>query len=418
MSYEGLVRARGFVPSVTDDIPLWSLTRSGVGRNDPGEIVLIGASRIQTDINGEVFAEVFGEPKPKQLAIAANNPLPILDHFARDETFQGLILCDVMPIYFFTGVDTTASYGAEYVAYAQKDRSWDLAATQLRVFLESRLALRAPDVAPSPAILLGLLGLGVLPRQYAVVDACRYVHQNRRPEEVPREYIEQLAAMTERAQPASAERLDRDLATLNDAVLRIQARGGQVVFIVLPVSGLRREAEERRFPRSEFWDKFAARIDAVTIHFDDYPELSGFLGFDGSHLNAPDAAAFTRSFASILKTKLRRGAPSLVGPPRPSPACLPIRASHMTGAWGWDRSTTWSRFRSTRRQRAWWPDGVRRDRRVRRHRSARCKMRGVVPDPRGIESDLRQSGRTASVDPTDARLRNARRSCRGRLQER
>ena len=48
----------------------------------------------------------------------------------------------------------------------------------------------------------------------------------------------------------------------------------------------------------------------------------------------------------------------------------------------WDRSTTWSQFRSTRRQRGWWLDGVRRDRRVHPHRSARCKMRGVVPDPR------------------------------------
>jgi DNA-directed RNA polymerase specialized sigma24 family protein len=48
----------------------------------------------------------------------------------------------------------------------------------------------------------------------------------------------------------------------------------------------------------------------------------------------------------------------------------------------WDRSTTWSQFRSTRRQRGWWLDGVRRDRRVRPHRSPRCKMRGVVPDPR------------------------------------
>jgi hypothetical protein len=48
----------------------------------------------------------------------------------------------------------------------------------------------------------------------------------------------------------------------------------------------------------------------------------------------------------------------------------------------WDRSATWSQFRSTRRQRGWWLDGVRRDRRVRPHRSARCKMRGVVPDPR------------------------------------
>ena len=146
------------------------------------------------------------------------------------------------------------------------------------------------------------------------------MHINRRPDEVPLEDITELARWTERASPASTERLDRDLATLDDVVLRIQARGGRVVFTVLPVSGLRREAEERRFPRSVFWDKFAARIHTVTIHFADHPDLSGFLCYDGSHLSSSPAAAFTRSFASVLKTQLHRGAPSPVGastaPPR------------------------------------------------------------------------------------------------------
>jgi hypothetical protein len=72
--------------------------------------------------------------------------------------------------------------------------------------------------------------------------------------------------------------------------------------------------------------------------------------------------------------------------------CSPLRSSaspsdrnqreYIYQPGSWDRSTTWSQFRSTRRQRGWWLDGVRRDRRVRPHRSARCKMRGVVPDPR------------------------------------
>ena len=42
-----------------------------------------------------------------------------------------------------------------------------------------------------------------------------------------------------------------------------------------------------------------------------------------------------------------------------------------------DRSPKWSQFRSTGRQRGWWLDRVRRDRRVRRRRSARCEKRGV-----------------------------------------
>jgi hypothetical protein len=46
----------------------------------------------------------------------------------------------------------------------------------------------------------------------------------------------------------------------------------------------------------------------------------------------------------------------------------------------WDRSAKWSQFRSTRRQRGWLLDRVRRDPRVRRRRSARCEKRGVKSD--------------------------------------
>jgi hypothetical protein len=312
--HEGFVRTRGFIPSVTDDVQLWSLRRSEVARDDEGEIVLIGASRIQSDIDGEVFAKEFSGRKPKQLAIVGSSAIPVLEHFARDQSFKGLIICDVMPIHFFTGIDKPAGQGAEFVAYAKKDRPWDLAATCLRVFLESRLVLRAPHVSPSPPTLLGLLGLRPLPRQHTVVDADRYTHINRKPDEVPLQDIEALARATEQAFPVSAERLNHDLAALDYAVRRIQTRGGKVIFTVLPVSGLRREAEERRFPRSMFWDKFAAQIHAVTIHFADHAELSKFLCYDGSHLSSSTAAAFTQSFTSVLKTKLHGDAP-FVGRP-------------------------------------------------------------------------------------------------------
>lgn len=303
-AYELVLRARGFLPSINDDVQLWSLTRSEVGRDDSDEVVLIGASRSQADIDGPSFASLFNGRKPRQLAIAGASPIPVLDDLARDESFKGLVICDVMPIYFFTGLQWQTGIGAEYVAYARNERPWDRAATRLRLVLQSHLALRAPDVTPSPGFLLQLLGLRPLARQHTRVDANRYTHIDRRPEEVSRETIVSLARETGETQPVGQERLDHDLELLNAAVRRIQHRGGRVVFTVLPVSGLRREAEERRFPRAEFWDKFASRIDAPTIHFADYAELSGFVCHDGSHLTIREAPAFTRSFVPILKAKI------------------------------------------------------------------------------------------------------------------
>lgn len=303
--HEGLSRRRGFVPSVTDDAQLWSLRRSEVGQNDLGEIALIGASRTQLGIDGVVFAEEFGSPKPKQLAIVGSTAVPILLDFARDDSFKGLLICDVMPTSFFVGIDRVQGKGPEYLAYARRDKTWDRAATALRVSLESSLVFRAPGLSPSRSTLPGLLGLRSLPRQDTIVDADRYTHSSRRPDEVLLEDVEELARFIEQVVPASTEQLDRDLATLNDAVGRIRARGGRVVFVVMPVSGRRREAEERRFPRRDYWDRFVARVHADTIHFADYPELSGFVCYDGHHLNSSDATVFTRAFADILKKKLQ-----------------------------------------------------------------------------------------------------------------
>jgi hypothetical protein len=302
--YEVFLRSLGYGPGLTDDRQLWSLTLSKVERNDPDEIVLIGASRTQADIDGDVFATSFSGRKPRQLAIAGDSPLPVLGYLAQDESFKGLVICDVMGIYFFTGMNWKTGLAAEYVGYARDEWSWDRAATRLRVFLDSHLALRAPDASPSPGKVLEFLGLRRLARQNTIVDRDRYTHIDRRPEEVPLEATLELARLTEKARPASQERFDRDLAVLNDIVRKIVGRGGRVVFTVLPVSGQRREAEEHRFPRAEFWERFASRVDAPTIAYDEYPELAGYICHDGSHLTTREAPSFTQSFASVLKAKL------------------------------------------------------------------------------------------------------------------
>ena len=73
------------------------------------------------------------------------------------------------------------------------------------------------------------------------------------------------------------------------------------------MSGARREAEERRFPRPLYWDRLVGRAGAVAVHYADHAELSGLTCYDGSHLDSRSAAAFSRGFATVLKEKLRAG---------------------------------------------------------------------------------------------------------------
>lgn len=85
------------------------------------------------------------------------------------------------------------------------------------------------------------------------------------------------------------------------ATRAIQARGGVVIFVRFPSCGERHAREEKSFPRVAFWDRFADRTSGRTVHFSDYPSLSGYECPDGSHLDVRDTEAFTRALAAVIE---------------------------------------------------------------------------------------------------------------------
>jgi D-alanyl-lipoteichoic acid acyltransferase DltB (MBOAT superfamily) len=89
---------------------------------------------------------------------------------------------------------------------------------------------------------------------------------------------------------------------LNALVRRFAARGGRVIWVELPSSGRTRAVEERRYPRTQYWEWFAGHVElrgsALSVHDD--PALDTFRCPDGSHLDPSDAPAFTRELAGAL----------------------------------------------------------------------------------------------------------------------
>jgi hypothetical protein len=77
-----------------------------------------------------------------------------------------------------------------------------------------------------------------------------------------------------------------------------------VVFVLLPTAGREKREEIERFPRALFWDLLGVRTKAMTIHNEDYPELSRFPVPDEEHLSGRDVPEFTRAFARIVKGEL------------------------------------------------------------------------------------------------------------------
>jgi hypothetical protein len=96
------------------------------------------------------------------------------------------------------------------------------------------------------------------------------------------------------------------IAELSRDIASIRARGGDVAFVRFPSSGGLRELERRDFPRERYWGRLAGEVDAVAIHFEDFPALGAYQPPEWSHLSREDAVRFTRALVPILMDSLAR----------------------------------------------------------------------------------------------------------------
>lgn len=300
-------RARGVPPSLPDDRPLWAYHRADV--DAPGQLVLLGASRMQVDFAPEAFHERHPDVPVAQLAVSGRAPLATLADLADDPAFGGLVVCGLEAAQLMAPAAAGAQRDeVEYFhrEWAPRDRFYlnglrlDLLTSSL---VAERLALRNPELDLRRLLVRALEGRGLPPTPYNRVRFDRW-----RPSDYTR--------------TSSKRRLDRELGLLRLArrdrvvdealwrervaelarqVARIEARGGAVVFVRFPTSPERWREEEQLWPRAEFWDRLEAETGAATVHFRDLPGVDVLALPDGSHLDERDAPTFTRALTGELE---------------------------------------------------------------------------------------------------------------------
>src|ERR1700693_1303766 len=80
-AWEAFWRFQRFKPSLNDDPGLWALARKRASQGGQSTVALIGASRIQLDINLDAFAALTST-RPLQLAIDGASLIPVLRHLS------------------------------------------------------------------------------------------------------------------------------------------------------------------------------------------------------------------------------------------------------------------------------------------------------------------------------------------------
>lgn len=318
---------RGIAPTQLDSEARWLEERSRASSDGPQSLVLIGASRIQLGIDVPLLQRLSGKPT-HQLAIDGSSYWPVLRGLASDDTFNGTVIVDY---YHHTQLDNAsgglaASYEQRYQEKKAQLRQWhfDRLENILEWHWRGQLRSYADGARPLDSLFYRIFNQPQMP-QYLRTNFDRSRDADYRKLPMPDFYFARVRrSLGEHAPPANLDRyrtypevfaaLQQAINALPHAdtrglvekhrrlratVEKIQARGGQVIFLVMPSSGLVREIEQRQYPDSQFLLPLQQSLPAQVINSSSQPQLADFVCPDGSHLDYRDKARFTTAFAHI-----------------------------------------------------------------------------------------------------------------------
>ena len=300
-AWELALRQATLDPDYSDNRALWLSARHRLSQPDENIVAILGASRVQRAVDINVLSERINRPVV-QLAIEGSSGLPVLENLAADPRFRGTVVFSVAPAFSFNRRLSKLDAGnqADWMrAYMQQSRSRRIE-QELRLTLQGLFAFRSADASVSRTI-PAILATGRIPGpDYKKTDRNRFVSvdQSKFKGQVSQEGIVDLYRKnTEAYEQQEFVELLQYFGALVDI---LKSKGSHVYVLRLPSEGAVLDFERQHFPQAEFWNQMQRYVDARFIHFDDYPELNGYLSTDGSHIAAENAADFTEQLALVL----------------------------------------------------------------------------------------------------------------------
>ncbi|UPG84817.1 hypothetical protein L2Y94_16045 [Luteibacter aegosomatis] len=345
---EAWLASHGFMATVVDSPSLWAGERARVNRLGNRALVLVGASRIQLDVDIDTLREMTGK-EPVQLAIDGSSFVPVLADLADDDKVTGTILVEYQDhiVGHFDRKDAADVYVAAWKHERLHETIPDFANTEawLSSFLRGHMRSFADGATPFDSLMLRALDINAT-QQYLVTLPDRERLADYTKVQMPQFYFARvlrnagmtqapdapdwatlnalLARRIEALPTASLPNFEANSQVIAGMVRRIEARGGRVIFMVFPRSGLVRAADERSFPRAAYWAPFVKAVGTPSLNYADVPTMRDLICPDGSHLDQRDRVAFTRDLVHAMPL-LKGGNADVV--PRaarsaPSPASL------------------------------------------------------------------------------------------------
>lgn len=322
---EVVLAARGFQPTVIDSPSLWSRERLRASELGSKALIMVGASRAQLDTDlGTLSAETGKDAV--QLAIDGSSYLRVLADLAADDRVTGTVLVDSRTdVPGLSLQDAASSYVAYWRHEQEAGNRFDFthAENALSSLRQGFLRSYADGAGPWTALVKRVLPAKATPQylvtlpsrsrdaDYSRVAMPGFYYQramrNAGIETLPpfpdiasldRGLLERIRALPQ----APADDFVENARVLAAMVRRIEDRGGRVIFVMFPRSGLVRAADDIRYPRTVFWDRMLPLVGGKGVYFADEPTLRDFTCPDGSHLDVRDKRRFTEALVEVLKS--------------------------------------------------------------------------------------------------------------------
>ncbi|HEX4801324.1 MAG TPA: hypothetical protein VFU91_09135 [Sphingomicrobium sp.] len=312
-----------------DDSPqAWAEARRAA---DFATVAIVGDSRILFDTDQARFQALTGV-RPVQVAHVGTDARALLEHFANDPNFHGLLIVGLADTMYF-GMPEIGLGGIAVHNYEKNGKPSQLTGLWIDRFLQNYLAFMDHDYrlsllvdraidhgwrkgVDSPYEDVWKISETSPGRQYFMWDRiltdsylrghARHAWQGFTGPNIP---------------PALANRVIERSA---EAVRRIRARGGDVIFVRPPSAPEIRVNEQKRIPKAIGWDRLLVGANAKGIHADDLGQAQNLLIPEWSHLSHKCATVFTDAYVRRMveltpRLKLRADAP----PPLSRADCVP-----------------------------------------------------------------------------------------------
>jgi hypothetical protein len=304
---EYLYRNQGYQPTVIDNKLLWSCHRQTIyPEGDKQTVVLLGASQIQLGFTPRVFEQQFPKYHVVNLAINGAYPFAALRDLADDENFNGIVICSIHARGFHRDHRQDQQphvdyYHQEHLGGFKLDEKINRSVSTI---LQSRFVILNPTLRLDEFMGDMIRDRSLPPPHYVIThsDRSRAADFTRRLDLVAhrRRRIDQLRESYEEKYFLTPEDWLGQAMEIEPFVQAIQRRGGQVVFVRYITTEKHYELDQKYYPKQEYWDQFAKKTNAVTVHFADVPELSGFNCPDTNHLDFRDAPFYTIALGNEL----------------------------------------------------------------------------------------------------------------------